>query len=276
MPAHAHTPDTASLELARPAGGPSRHLRRRRNGGGVRRAGPFSGVSRASGAFGASARSGCPCKGGSIRPRSPARRQGHPPSVPEEPASGRACPFSSYRPSIRLDSTKSKTESKTTRIRCPLGNRLKIRTSVLQMVILPLPLFYFHFSRDSLPCSDTYPGAGGGGGCIAPNSIPSTALLLSRALPSTARRAPDDSGCRSLPKRRRPIRRQEKTTRIHIAGGSVLAVIWQCQAVLNPSHSESEQCMKSVTKVDRPIPCNYAVRSLGTIPFTVNSVSGLV
>jgi len=67
----AHTPDTASLELARPAGG---------NGGGVRRAGLFSGVSRASGAFGASARAGCPCKGGSIRARSPARRQGHPPT----------------------------------------------------------------------------------------------------------------------------------------------------------------------------------------------------
>jgi len=38
----------------------------------------------------------------------------------------------------------------------------------------------------------------------------------------------------------RPIRRQGKTTRIHIAGGSVLAVIWQCQAVLNPSHYSSD------------------------------------
>ena len=34
MPAHAHTPDTASLELARPAGGSSQHLRRRREWGG--------------------------------------------------------------------------------------------------------------------------------------------------------------------------------------------------------------------------------------------------
>jgi len=31
----------------------------------------------------------------------------------------------------------------------------------------------------------------------------------------------------------RPIRRQEKRTRLHIAGGSVLAVNWRCQAVLN-------------------------------------------
>jgi len=52
----------------------------------------------------------------------------------------RASPFLSYRPSIRLDSAQSKKKSKTTRIRCPLGNSSsqKIRTSVLQMVLLHL------------------------------------------------------------------------------------------------------------------------------------------
>ena len=35
----------------------------------------------------------------------------------------------------------------------------------------------------------------------------------------------------------RPIRRLGKYTSFHIAGGSVLAVIWQCQAVLNPSQN---------------------------------------
>ena len=93
MLAHTHTPEhrvTRTAGRAFAASSPTKG-----SGGGARRPGPLSGVSRASGASGASARSGRPpVRGvhvrGSIRARSPARRQGHPPTgrVPEEPASG--------------------------------------------------------------------------------------------------------------------------------------------------------------------------------------------
>jgi len=83
-------------------------------------------------------------------------------------------------------------------------------------------------------------GQGGGWGCSAPHSIPSTASssrahcqTLPDGLPTTT--WPADQ--RSLS---RPNRRQEKKTRFHIGEDCVLAVIWQCQAVLNPSHDSKK------------------------------------
>ena len=73
--------------------------------------------------------------------------------------------------------------------------------------------------------------------CPKLNSEQCSPPLARTAEHCQTRRAPDDTACRSLPNPHPPVRRLGKYTSIHIAGGSVLAVIWQCQAVLNPSQN---------------------------------------
>jgi len=70
--------------------------------------------------------------------------------------------------------------------------------------------------------------------------------VANEAVSNTARGARRGSVSAAPGTASRPIRRLGKYTSIHIAGGSVLAVIWQCQAVLNPSHYLSF-CMSSPT-----------------------------